>query len=157
MTLSQDALQGVLASSTDQAFLQILKIEHSNLSESLKLVADNQDRDRLDGTYQRFPFQVQGPGQDSEKPPRIQITSDIVDRRVIQAIRSLSGLREKATITYSVIRPEAPDDPEYGPVVFEYADAKTDGATSFTIEATFLKGALQDAFPAMQFAPSNRG
>lgn len=157
MTLSQGGLQDVLASSTAEAFLQILVIDHSDLSDPLRLVSDRQDLTRNDGTYHRFPFTVQGPDQDQENPPEIRVQSDAVDQRIVEAVRQLQGKREKATLTYSIVRASTPDTEEFGPVVFQYAGASTDGATQVTIEATFLKGALNDAFPAKQFAPSNRG
>lgn len=157
MTLSQTGLQAVLAESTDEAYLQLLVIDHSDLSEPLRLVSDRQDLERDDGTYNRFPFQVQGPDQDQENPPEIQIRSDAVDQRVVEAVRQLQGKRERATITYTVVRASEPETPDFGPITFQYAGASTDGATRVTIEATFLKGALNDAFPAKQFAPSNRG
>ena len=157
MSLSQAGLQAVLAQATSEVFLELITISHSEMGETLRLVNDNQDMNRLDGTYRRFPFRIRGMPQNPDRPPTIGITSDAVDQRVVQAVRTIAGSRERASITYEVVRADAPDDPEYGPVRFEFDSAQSDGATSIRIEASFLKGALDDAFPVGQFAPSNRG
>lgn len=155
MALSQGALQAVLAQATSQVFLECLTITHSELAEPLRLVNDKKDLVRSVGIYNRFPFSVTAPAQTAERPPSLQFNATIVDQRLIIAIRSLAGLKEQAQIRYEVVRAETPDTVEFGPVDFEFSSASTNGLTSITIEATFLRGTLNDQFPGRLIAPSN--
>jgi len=156
MPLSQTALQGVLASSTNQVFLECLKIEHSDIS-TLRLVNNTEDLIRSDGTYSRFVFSVRAETQVQGRPPSISIDADAVDQRVVLALRQLAGKRERAKITFDVVLADSPNTIEFGPVQFEFDSLTGDSATQVSVKASFLKGALNDAFPARQFAPSNAG
>lgn len=155
MALSQGALQAVLASATEKVFLECITIEHSSLSETLRLVNDTVDLTRSAGTFTHFPFSITAATQAADRPPAIDITADAVDQRVVTAVRGLAGIREKAKITYEIVLSDTPDQVEFGPVEFEFDSMSTDSATKVNVRASFLKGALNDAFPHKQFAPSN--
>lgn len=182
MALSQGALQAVLASATDQVFLECLTISHSEMAEPLRLVNDKVDLARALGTYHRFPFRVVAPAQTEERPPTLRIVASTVDQRLIIAIRALAGLKEQAKIVYEVVREEdhypvlllTADGAsfltsegeeflvigkeilvEFGPVEFEFESATSNGLTQVTIDASFLRGALHDQFPGRLIAPSN--
>lgn len=154
MALSQGALQAVLSSATDKVFLECLTIEHSQI-DTVRVVNDSVDLTRTAGIFLRFPFQVRTASQAADRPPAIDITADAVDQRIINSLRPLAGTREKALITYEIVLSDTPDDIEFGPVTFEFDSMSTDSATKVTVRASFLKGALNDAFPHKQFAPSN--
>lgn len=154
MPLSQGALQAVLSSATSKVFLQCLTIEHPDIT-TLRLVNDTQDLVRSSGTFERFPFGVTASVQTEGKPPSIKIVADAVDQRVIRAVRNLAGKRERAKITYDIVLSESPDSIEFGPVAFEMEGVSGGSSTTITINASILKGALDDAFPKDQFTPSN--
>jgi hypothetical protein len=154
MPLSQSALQAVLSSATEKVFLECLTISHPDIS-TIRLVNDTQDLSRTSGTFTRFPFSVSAATQVQDRPPSINITGDAVDQRIVQGLRELAGKRERAQITYEVVLADTPDTIEFGPVKFEFDSMTADSATQVTVKASFLKGALNDAFPSGQFAPSN--
>lgn len=154
MALSQGALQAVLASATGKVFLECLTITHSDM-QTVRVVNDSVDLVRSEGTYQHFPFQVSAATQTSDRPPALMITADAVDQTIISALRPLAGKRERAKIKYEVVLADTPDSVEFGPVTFELDSMSTDSATQVQVRASFLKGALNDAFPHKQFAPSN--
>jgi len=154
MALSQRALQAVLASATDKVFLECLKISHSEMT-NIFLVNDTQDLIRSEAIFQRFPFKVSAATQNGDRPPAINITADAVDQRIVQGVRQLAGSRERAKIKYEIVLADQPDSIEFGPVEFEFDSMTGSSATQITLRASFLKGALNDAFPALQFAPSN--
>ena len=154
MALSQGALQAILASATEKVFLECLTITHSEI-DTVRVVNDSQNLDRVEGTYTRFPFQVSAATQTQDRPPAINITADAVDQQIILALRQLAGKRELAKIRYEVVLADTPDTVEFGPVNFEFDSMSTDSATQVSVRASFLKGALNDAFPSKQFAPSN--
>ena len=156
MALSQTALQGILASATTSTFLECLTIKHSEI-DTVRLVNDNADINRTVGAFTRFPFEVRTPPQSADRPPEIQIMASAVDQSIIFHLRSLAGLSERATITYEVVLAESPNTVEFGPVTFILDAIATDGLSQVTLTASFLKGALNDAFPAQQFSPGNSG
>jgi len=156
MALSQGALQAVLASATEKVFLECLTITHSEI-DTIRLVNDSVDLERSLDTFKRFPFQVSAATQSQDRPPAINITADAVDQRLVLALRSLAGKREVANIRYEVVLSETPDIVEFGPVDFGFDSVSGDSATKINVRASFLKGALNDAFPSRQFAPSNAG
>jgi len=78
-----------------------------------------------------------------------------VYQQIILALRQLAGKRERAQIKYVVVLADTPDQVEFGPVNFEFDSMSTDSATQVSVRASFLKGALNNAFPHKQFAPSN--
>lgn len=152
--LSQGALQAVLASATDKVFLECITIMHSQIN-TVRIVNDSVDLTRSEGNYQRFPFRIRAATSSVDRPPSLEITADAVDQQIVFALRSLAGLREKATIRYEVVLADSPNQIEFGPVTFEFDSMRTDSATQVTVNASFLKGALNDAFPKGQFSPSN--
>lgn len=155
MALSQTALQALLASATKEVFLECLTFEHSEMT-TLRLVNDGVDLERSAGTFSRFPFMVKMPAQNTNSPPSIEIQADMVDQRVMLALRQLAGKRERVTITYEVVLAGTPNTIEYGPAEFELDSITTNAETSLSIQASFLAGSLNDAFPNLIFAPSNR-
>lgn len=154
MALSQSALQAVLSSATEKVFLECLTISHSDI-DTIRIVNDTQDLSTSQGTFSRFPFEVSAATQIQDRPPAIDITGDAVDQRIIKALRELAGKRERAKIIYQIVLSDSPDTVEFGPVRFEFDSMAADSATKVTVRASFLKGALNDAFPSGQFAPSN--
>lgn len=154
MALSQGALQAVLASATEKVFLECLTITHFDIN-TIRLVNDSVDLNRTAGVFSRFPFQVSAATQIQDRPPSIDIRGDAVDQRIVQGLRELAGKKERAKITYEIVLSDSPDTIEFGPVAFEFDSMSADSATRVTVRASFLKGALNDAFPAGQFAPSN--
>jgi len=154
MSLSQSALQAVLSSATEQVFLECLTISHPDI-DTIRLVNDTQDLERTAGTFFRFPFEVSAATQIQDRPPSIDIKADAVDQRVLQKIRSIAGMKKRAEISYEIVLADTPNQIEFGPVKFEFDYLSADSATRVTVKASFLKGALNDAFPAGQFAPSN--
>lgn len=155
MALSQAALQAILASATEKVFLECLTISHSSNPNILRLVNDKQNLIRASGTYNRFPFQVTAPAQVEGSPPILRFTATTVDQTVILALRTLAGLKERAKIVYEVVRADAPDTVEFGPVEFEFESASSNNMLQITIEASFLRGALNDQFPGRLITPSN--
>lgn len=154
MPLSQSALQGILASATEKVFLECITISHPDI-DTIRIVNDTQDLERSSGTFLRFPFKVSASTQVQDRPPSIDITGDAVDQRIVQGLRELAGKRQKAEIVYEIVLADTPDSIEFGPVKFEFDSMTADSATKVTVRASFLRGALNDAFPAGQFAPSN--
>jgi len=158
MALSQEALQGALASATDVVYLECLTISHSEFADGpIKLVNDRQDLVRTSGTFLAFPFNVRPPAQSGDRSPSLEITADMVDQRILLGIRGIVGSRERGSITYEVVTAQQPNVLEWGPVEFALDTVSTDGVSKVKLKASFSLGLLGDAFPKVLFAPGNRG
>ncbi len=157
MALSQQAVQGLLASATDVVYLECLTITHPNLPEGpIRLVNDRASVTRTAGLFMAFPFTVVPPAQDDDRAPTLEITADMVDQRIMVGLRGLVGDRTRATVTYEVITAGAPNTVEWGPVEFSLDTISTDGAATIKLRASFSMGLLNDAFPRQVFSPGNR-
>jgi len=156
MALSQQALQGILASATDVVYLECLTISHTNLPATIRLVNDIQDLVRTAGTFIAFPFQVKPPTQSSDRAPALDIVADMVDQRIMIGLRGLVGYRERATVTYEVVTHQQPNTVEWGPVEFTLDNISTDGIAKIKLRASFSIGLLNDAFPKALFSPGNK-
>ena len=157
MALSQEALQGILASSTDIVYLECLTISHSKFAGgTLRLVNDRVDLVRTAGTFIAFPFEVTPPAQDSTQVPVLEIVADMVDQRIIQSVRQVVGDRERPLISYEVVTVQHPNIVEWGPIEFSFESASTDGLATIKIRASFSLGLMEDAFPTKLFSPGNR-
>jgi len=152
--LTQHEFTSDLAASTNRVYLDCLTITHSQI-ETIRIVNDAQSLARASGIYLGFPFEVKLPAQTSERPPQLEITIDIVDQRIMAAMRSLRGLREGADITIEIVPADAPNEIKFGPATFGFLDFKTDGVAVGTLTGAFMPGSLNDAYPRGRFSPSN--
>jgi hypothetical protein len=157
MAISQDALQGMLASATSVVYLECITINHSTFEAPIRLVNDRQECVRTSGTFLPFPFLVTPPAQTNDRAPALDITADMVDQRIMLGLRPLVGHRERATITYEVITAQHPNTVEWGPIEFSLDSVSTDGVATIKLRASFSLGLLGDAFPKLLFTPGNRG
>lgn len=157
MALSQQALQGALASATSVIYQECITIEHSKLAGgTIRLTNDRAPLTRASGTFLAFPFTVRPPAQSNDQAPTLEIIADMVDQRIMLALRALVGERERAVITYEVVTHAQPDVVEWGPVQFALDALTTDGVATIKLKASFSLGLLGDAFPKHIFAPGNR-
>ena len=155
MSLSQRALQAVLAQATSETLLKCVTISHTDIT-TQRLVNDRQDLTRAAGTFTAFPFEVTGPHQSEDRLPQLHIALDNVDQRIITALRSVAGTREDITVVYEEVLRATPDTVETGPVSFR-VDRVRNTLTTVSLELSLHSGFLNAAFPAGQFAPSNAG
>lgn len=158
MPLSEDALKGVLASATDMVYLECLTISHDDFPDGpIRIVNDMQDLVRSSGTFLAFPFSVKAPAQSGDRSPSLDITADMVDQRIMLAVRGIVGKHSRASIVYEVVTASQPDVIEWGPIDFSLDTISTDGISSIKLRASFSLGLLNDAFPKLLFSPGNRG
>lgn len=151
--MTQTQMQDTLASGAKSPWLKCLTLTHPQI-DTLRLVNDTQPLTRAGGLFQAFPFSVQSPSADGQQPPSIAITADLVDQRLMVALRSLVGLQPQAQIVFEIVTADEPDSPIFSGT-FEFAGLTTNTASQCTITATFLAAGLDDAFPAGQISPSN--
>ena len=142
------------ASSTTRLYLWCMRISHPQI-DTLRLVNDKRPLSRSDGEYQAFPFEPIPPTQTDQRPPEFEIDVDIVDHRIMAALRSLRGLKGEVSIQMERVWIEEPNDPTWGPAVYRFTGFKTDGIAKGTISASFIPGALDNVYPVARFSPAN--
>lgn len=153
MPLSPEAQRAALASQSALVILQTLTFEHPQI-DTLRLVSDKQNLNSVEGVYNRFDFEVVPPGKSTEGPPHLEITIGIIDYRVMLALRALRGI-SGLTITYAEVEAADPSKTIYGPARFAFESLRTLDNTQAKIIASFMPGALSDAYPARRISPSS--
>lgn len=95
MTVSQAALQQMLAENTGAVLLDLLTVDHSSMSSPERFVRDVVSLTYGGNTYNPASFSITQP-EDSETntQPRAKLRLDNVDRRLIATIRSVSDSPE---------------------------------------------------------------
>lgn len=148
-TISQSALQAMLAQQTDEVVLVALQIDHADMAAPLKFVNDTQDLTRADGEYIGFPFQIKFPEDTEDNTPQVSIVIDNVDQRVIKEIRALQGPPD---ITIEIILRSQPDTPEVGPLTMKLKKVDYNAlAISGTI--SYSEDFLNEPYPKNKFTP----
>ena len=152
-TLSLRALHGVLAQQTDEVFLMCITISHSSFADPYRLVNDLTPLARMSGSFEPFAFQLALPGENDDQPPQVQMTIDNVDRKILQAIRTLPA-GERVAVALEVVLEASPDTVEVGPVDLKILAVNYDLAT-ITATLGLDDDILNTAFPGASYTPVN--
>ena len=149
--------QAVNASETGEAFLTLLTLDHSTLSEPIRVTNDpmvelstgvrgvvsNGDE------YIALPFDLVLPDQDEGQLPRAKLRIDNVNREIVKAVRQISTPLQ---MTIQIVLGSDPDTVEAEITKFELRDVKAD---SLTVEGELnTKQFDREPYPAARFTPS---
>lgn len=150
MTLSVTALQAALAQQTEQVFLACLTIQHAALADDIRVVNNNEDVERLAGTYLAFPFAIDLPDDQGDQLPAVRLVIDNVSREIMSAIRALES---PPTITLEIILASSPDTVEAGPFEMSVREINYNAAS---ISATLgYEDMMNEPFPKDTFGPKS--
>lgn len=148
MTVSATARAALFAQQADEAFLALLMIEHDDLPASLRFVNNPQDVTSRGNVYLGFPFTIDLPPQDPDRPPRVRLLIDNIDRQIVAGLRTIAT---PLTITLEVVLASSPDTVEVGPFAMTLASAVYD---ALTIEGDLAyQDVLNEPFPGDSFSP----
>lgn len=140
--------QAVNAQETDEVFLLLLTIDHAELGAPIRVVCDKADVTSGGDTYSQFAFQVSLPDDREDRPPRVTLRIDNVDRQIVQAIRTITSA---PSVTLEVVLASDPDTIEAGPFDFELRSARYD---ALLVEGELgFEPVLDEPFPAQRFTP----
>lgn len=146
------ALRSILAEQVEEVFLQIAVIEHNDLEEPLRFVADRKPLVRSDGIYDPLGFRVELPKDEEENIGTVNMIIPAIGQEIVEAIRSTN---DPFTVTLSVVRESAPDTVELGPFTFTSLGVEFDSGFA-TVTLAFNRNIFEDAYPKDIFSPSNR-
>lgn len=148
-TLSPAAVQAITAQETGEVFLLLLTIDHPDLAQPIRVVRNGEDVTSRGNTYSACAFDVALPDERSDRPPRVQLVLDNVDRAITQALRPLTS---PPTVTLEVVLASSPDTVEAGPYEFTVRNVVYD-AHVVTAELAY-EDVLNLRFPADRFTPN---
>ncbi|MCD6262278.1 MAG: DUF1833 family protein [Deltaproteobacteria bacterium] len=101
--------QAVYGQTTDEAFLVLLELDHSDLSEPIRVTSDGVDTISGGKTYISYRFDIRLPSDPSEGVTRGKLTIDNVDRQIVEAVRSISS---PMSVKIMIVLASSPDTVE---------------------------------------------
>ena len=111
--LSNPALAAIYSQETSAVFLELLTIDHPDLSQPIRLCTDVIDHVSRGNTYTAFPCQVVLPPDQDGELPTVDLVVENVTRALVDGLRSIST---PATITIETVLASSPDVVEVGPL-----------------------------------------
>ena len=153
-TLSLTGLQASLREQVNEVFLKIIEVTHPDLGTPLRLVANQEDLVRTEGTYTAFGFDVELPDDEEEQISTVNLIVPIVDQTMVQTLRNATNT--PFGVELRVVRASEPNVTEAGPFNFESVGIRFT-ETRATISLTPERHLQEDAYPKGIFSPSNIG
>lgn len=148
-SISALARSEINAQQTGEAILLMLQITAPDIDGVIRVVRDSQDLVSRGHTYQRFPFDIEIPGEAEEAPPLIKLAIANADRRIVQAVRETVG---PITVILEAVLASTPDTIEAGPFEFrlrnvDYDDNQVTGSLHF-------EDLMNEPYPGDSFTPA---
>ena len=147
--ISSLSRQSLYAGESGDAFLVLLTLSHASLSPPIRVTSDSVDTVSRGDNFIAFPFEISLPDDEDRRPPRARLGIDNIDRRIVQAVRSLSAA---PAVLIEIVRAAAPDTVEARFVDFRL--------TNVTYDSSVVEGDLTvedfttEPFPSASFSPS---
>jgi hypothetical protein len=149
-TLSLAALQGALAAETDELYLALLQVDHTDLGTPLRFVNNSDNVTSGGNVYTAFPFEVRMPDDTEDKEPTAELRIDNVSREIMDEVRSIASPPE---MTLSVVLESSPNTIEWGPLVMDTRGVSYD-ANVITFRLAY-SSFIREPFPYIAFDPVN--
>lgn len=108
--LSAAAIASLNAQQSGEVWLVLLTISNPGIT-TIRVVNNTEDIVSRGNTYQAFPFEIELPGQDPDTPASARLRIDNVDKRIVEAVRSITTPPQ---ITIEVVLASQPDTVEIG-------------------------------------------
>jgi hypothetical protein len=142
--------RAVFAQETDEVFVFLLTIEHAELEEPMRVCSNSVQVVSRGEAYLPLPFGAMFPGEHDDELARVRLTIDNVDRRIVEAVRTITSA---PTVTLEAVLASAPDNVEAGPYDFRLRDVRYD---QLVVEGELsFEDLLNEAYPEGIFAPSD--
>jgi len=148
--LSSTFVEAVNSTETGEVFLILVTISHPDLANTIRITSDSVDTVSNGNTFVSFPFRASLPDDSEEASGALaKLTIDAVDRRVVEAVRKISGVPD---VEIDIVLASDPDQLEASWPTFKMSNARYD---KMTIEGDLVLELLdQEPFPADSFDPA---
>ena len=142
--LKQDAWQD-----SSNLPLVLLEIDHSSLSEPIRVCNNKVNITSNGEDYIGFPFEIILPDSKEDSPPTSKLRIDNVSREIGQAIRLISS---PPSVTIKVVRQETPDVIEAEFTGMSMTNVSYD---AFSVEADLqFEDLTKEPYPYLTFSPA---
>lgn len=139
----------VNAQETGEVFTTLVTIDHAALPVPLRATDDAVNVLSRGATFLAYPFELELPDDNADRPPEARIAIDNVDREIVAAIRAVGS---PPTVTIEVVLASDPDTVEASFDHFELTDARYD---RLVVEGRLSLPALTlEPYPRKRFLPS---
>ncbi len=105
-TMSAAARAAAHAETSDKVWLVLLEIAAADLAAPIRVVNDNQDIVHQGWTFVGYPFEVELPPENQDRPMIARIRIDNTERLIVDEVRSIS---EAPSVTLRVVLADQPD------------------------------------------------
>lgn len=148
-TITSAFRAAAFAQQTDQVFLVLVRISHTDLAADIRVVNNYENITHNGNTWVAFPFDIELPGDFEEALPTVRLTICNVDRQIVEALRTVSG---PPTVVIKVVLASAPEDIQVGPITLTLREAQYN---SLTVSGTLMpEDMLNEAYPCDSFTPA---
>ena len=149
-SLSLATRQALMAQETGEVFLFLVALSHPSMI-TMRFVNNQVDIVSAGETYMAFPFDLTIPDDSADELPRVQLAIDNVDRRIVEAVRTIFS---PATLTLKVIRAAEPDVAVAGPYVCALRNV---GYNAMTVTGDLwpFEDVNNEIFPQHAFDPAH--
>lgn len=146
-SLSTAAKQAIFAQQTNETFLMLLTISHTDIT-TIRAVNNQEDITSNGDLYQAFPFRFTLPSEDEDILPQVTLQIDNVSKLLVAGVRSVAS---KLNVQLDVILADTPDTIEMGPLSFKMIQVNYD-ADLLTGTCNF-HDILNQPYPAGSYVP----
>ena len=147
-TLSLATRQALMAAETGEVFLYLLALSHAEMA-TLRFVNNHVSITSQGEVYEPFPFDLAIPDDTPDEIARVQLAIDNIDRRVVEAVRSIDT---PAVFTLTVIRAAEPNVAVAGPFSCTLRNV-TYTAHTVTGDLWPYEDVMNERFPQHDFTP----
>lgn len=138
------------AEATGEVILPLVKLTQSGWADEIRLVANTKAVTHQGAVYEPLGFEITLPDEEAEGVPVVNWEADNVDRRLVEALRLVSGAVSAELIW---VLASSPDHIEIGPLNLEMRAAEYD---ALTVRGTMsVEPILERQFGHMVMNPAN--
>lgn len=149
-TIPTTTVQELNKQSTSIAVLTLLEVTHSALT-TVRIVDNTADVVSNGNTYTAFPFAVTLPADTDQVAVSAQVRVANATRLLVPHVRTISGSRERALVTLTVVDSTDPDTALVQHAGLELVDLSYDA--DFMIFSLSIDNFLNEPFPSATFSP----
>jgi hypothetical protein len=157
--LSQAMRAAAFAQETGEVLVLLVTLSHPSMTDDIRVASDGQDVVSRGQLYVAYPFEPFCPSDREDSPPRVSLRICNVDRRIVQAVRSIptdpaaaGGGNGPLRVTLELVLASSPDLVEAGPYTFNLREVQFD---ALVVEGTLMyEDILNEPYPADVHTPA---
>lgn len=147
--ISTPVLSSMMAQESDQGYVILLKIDHTDISPAIYLSSTDENFTSNGQLYLGCPFKIDMPGTND----RVTMTVDNVDRNIVLGVRSVTPGTTPPSVDMSIVTLDTPNTVEAGPFNLSLKDARWN---KLVVTGRLAYEDIQnEPYPYRRFTPSD--